>query len=203
MTVLDGVDVSVPAGGYLAVTGRSGAGKSTLLAVLGGLEAPQEGAVQVGGADLGALRGNALAAYRRSTVGFVFQHFGLLDFLTALENVELASTLDGLPARRRQQRAAELLAAVGMADRAGHRPLQLSGGERQRVAIARALANGPRLLLADEPTGNLDGASAATVIALLESVRADQGCTLVVVTHNRQLAARADAHLDLGDGRLP
>ena len=198
ITVLDAVDLDVPAGGYLAVVGRSGAGKSTLLAVLGGLDAPQAGVVEVGGIDLAGLRGDALSDYRRTTVGFVFQHFGLLDFLTALENVELAGTLDGRAARRRRARAAELLAAVGMTARAGHRPPQLSGGERQRVAIARAMANRPRLLLADEPTGNLDGASADAVIALLEALRTEHGCTLVVVTHHRELAGRADAVLDLG-----
>jgi putative ABC transport system ATP-binding protein len=197
LTVLDNVDLWVPAGGHLAVTGPSGSGKSTLLAVLGGLEAPQEGSVRVGGTDLHTLHGRDLAAYRQATVGFVFQHFGLLDTLNALENVELAASLGGRRARQRRQRARELLAAVGLHHRAGHRPSQLSGGERQRVALARAMVGEPRLLLADEPTGNLDEDSAAGVVELLESLHRDAGCTLVVVTHDRRLAARAPLQLGL------
>ena len=200
LTVLDSIDLWVPEGGHLAVTGPSGSGKSTLLAVLGGLEAPQEGSVNVGGTDLQGLQGGDLAAYRQSTVGFVFQHFGLLDTLSALENVELAASLGGRRARQRRQRARELLAAVGLADRAGHRPAQLSGGERQRVALARAMVGEPRLLLADEPTGNLDEGSAAAVVDLLESLQRDAGCTLVVVTHDRRLAARAPLQLSLRAG---
>ena len=195
LSVLDGVSVDVPAGGYLAVTGSSGAGKTTLLSVLGGLEQAQEGRVDVGGSEVSRLSGDALAAYRRATVGFVFQHFGLLDTLTAAENVELACTLAGLRPSARRKRAAELLAAVGLTARAGHRPAALSGGERQRVAIARALANRPPLLLADEPTGNLDGEATAMVVGLLERVRAELGCTLVLVTHDRALAARAGQRL--------
>ena len=201
LAVLDDVDLDVAAGGYTAVTGPSGAGKSTLLSVLGGLEPLQVGTVAVGDTDLAGLHGDDLAAYRRSTVGFVFQHFGLLEALTAAENVELAGTLAGLRAGERQRRAADLLEAVGLADRADHRPLQLSGGERQRVAIARALANRPRLLLADEPTGNLDEASAISVIELLERLRTAHGCTLVVVTHNRALGARPPQSVALDRGR--
>jgi ABC-type lipoprotein export system ATPase subunit len=201
LSVLDDVDLEVAAGGYTAVTGPSGAGKSTLLSVLGGLEPLQAGTVAVGDIDLAALHGDDLAAYRRSTVGFVFQHFGLLEALTAAENVELAGTLAGLRLGARRRRAAELLEAVGLADRADHRPLQLSGGERQRVAIARALTNRPRLLLADEPTGNLDEGSATSVIELLERLRSERGCTLVVVTHNRALAARPPQSVALDRGR--
>jgi putative ABC transport system ATP-binding protein len=200
--VLAGVDLSVPAGGYASVSGPSGAGKTTLLAVLGGLERPQSGRVVVGEHDLSGLAGDGLAAYRRSTVGFVFQHFGLLDTLTAAENVELACTLAGVPPARRRRRAADLLAAVGLSARVEHRPAALSGGERQRVALARALANQPRLLLADEPTGNLDGDSALRVIGLLEALRAEHGCTLVLVTHDQRLAARADHHYRIDAGRL-
>jgi len=200
LTVLGGLDLDVPDGGYAAVTGPSGAGKTTLLALLGGLEKPQHGKVDVGSQDLTGLGGDALAAYRRSTVGFVFQHFGLLETLTAAQNIELAGTLSGASPTDRRSRATELLAAVGLADRAGHRPSRLSGGERQRVAIARALVNRPQLLLADEPTGNLDDDAAAMVIRLLETVRRDFGCTLVMVTHNRDLAARADQRVTLDRG---
>jgi putative ABC transport system ATP-binding protein len=202
LTVLDGLDLAVDAGGYVALTGRSGAGKSTLLTVLGGLERPQHGQVTVGGHDLDALRGDGLAAFRRATVGFVFQHFGLLGALTASENVELALTLAGTSRARRRKRAAELLEAVGLADRSRHRPMALSGGELQRVAIARALANEPRLVLADEPTGNLDEDSTDRVLDLLGAVTAARGCTLIVVTHNRAVAARAQARYRLDGGIL-
>jgi putative ABC transport system ATP-binding protein len=202
LTVLDGLTLDLPAGGYAAVTGTSGAGKTTFMAILGGLERPDGGQVHVGDQDVAALRGDSLAAYRRATVGFVFQHFGLLDTLTAAENVELAGTLAGLGVSRRRARAAELLDAVGLSARAGHRPAALSGGERQRVAIARAMANRPRLLLADEPTGNLDDESAQMVVELLEDLRARHGCTLVVVTHDHILAARAGHRFHLDGGTL-
>ena len=201
LTVLGGLDLDVADGGYAAVTGPSGAGKTTLLSLLGGLDAPQSGRVEVGGLDLTQLSGDELAAYRRATVGFVFQHFGLLETLTAAQNVELAGTLNGATPSERRARALQLLDAVGLADRAAHRPSRLSGGERQRVAIARALVNQPRLLLADEPTGNLDDESAAMVIELLEAVRHEHGCTLVLVTHHRELAARAEQHVALDRGR--
>ena len=202
LVVLDGVSLDVPASGYAAVTGSSGAGKTTLLAILGGLERPEGGECRVGDDDVARLKGDDLAAYRRTTVGFVFQHFGLLDTLTAAENVELACTLAGVPPTKRRARAAELLDAVGLTPRARHRPAAMSGGERQRVAIARAMANQPRLLLADEPTGNLDDDSAERIIDLLEHVRRQHGCTLVVVTHNRDLATRAAQRFHLDKGRL-
>jgi len=149
------------------------------------------------------LSGDGLAAFRARTVGFVFQHFGLLEALSALENVELALVLAGvLPAREREARARELLGRVGLSHRLGHRPPELSGGERQRVAIARAIANEPRLLLADEPTGNLDDDSSQLVGDLLETVCHEERCTLVVVTHHRALAERADRVLHLRSGRL-
>jgi|SRR5579864_5007213 len=198
---LDGVDLDVPAGGYVALTGPSGAGKSTLLSLIGGLERPQSGVLRVGEHDLSGLHGERLAAYRRATVGFVFQHFGLLDLLTATENVELAAAL----ARRAGDRkaiAATLLDEVGLAGRAEHRPSQLSGGERQRVAIARALVNDPSLILADEPTGNLDHESAGRVLDLLERIHTERGCTLVIVTHNEAIARRAAGRVRLHAGRL-
>ncbi len=201
LVVLHGIDLDVMVGGYVALTGPSGAGKSTLLSLLGGLEPLQEGSVDVGGRDLASLRGDELAVYRRETVGFVFQHYGLVPVLSALENVELSLALSGADRRARRSRAGSLLDAVGLGDRMEHRPAALSGGERQRVAIARAMANDPRLLLADEPTGNLDEDAAAQVLDLLESIRADRGCTLVVVTHNRSVAARAERRLRLDAGR--
>src|SRR5215472_1303690 len=202
LTILCGVDMDVEAGGYAAVTGVSGAGKSTLLAILGGLEPVQEGTVVVAGEDVGRLRGGDLARFRRDRVGFVFQDFGLLTMLTARENVEMALTLAGVRRGQRRERSGALLREVGLEARASHRPARMSGGELQRVAIARALANDPALLLADEPTGNLDEDSALRVMELMERLREDRGCTLIVVTHNPELAARADARLRLSRGRL-
>ncbi len=202
LVVLSDIELSIRAGGYVSLTGRSGAGKSTLLALLGGLEPVQQGRITVGDADLAGLSRDQLAAYRGSTVGFVFQHFGLLDTLSAAENVALAGTLSGMERRERDERSSELLASVGLAARVDHQPSELSGGERQRVAIARALANDPKLVLADEPTGNLDDDSTALVIDLLESLPDQIGCTLVVVTHDRALARRASTHFHLDRGRL-
>jgi predicted ABC-type transport system involved in lysophospholipase L1 biosynthesis ATPase subunit len=202
LTVLDRVSFEVEAGGYVALTGPSGAGKTTLLSLLGGLDTIQEGRIQVDGTDLAGVSGNALAGFRCRTVGFVFQHFGLLATLTAVENIELALSLAGVGPRERRRTARELLDAVELGGRVDHRPHQLSGGERQRVAIARALANSPRLLLADEPTGNLDEESASHVIDLLESLPATRGVTLMLVTHNRAVAARAQTRFALDRGRL-
>ena len=161
LTVLDAIDLDVAGGEFVAVTGASGAGKSTLLCLLGALDAPQSGSVTIDGHDLSNASRDELANFRRVTVGFVFQHFGLLDTLTAAENVALACTLAGVGARSGRKRAESLLEAVGLGQRLDHPPTRLSGGERQRVAIARALANEPRLVLADEPTGNLDEDSTA------------------------------------------
>jgi putative ABC transport system ATP-binding protein len=202
LEVLREVRLQIPAGGYFALQGPSGAGKTTLLAILGGLTRPQSGSVRVDHAELSSLDSEQLASYRRDTVGFVFQHFGLLEALTALENVELASALAGASRQDRRRRAEELLSAVGLLNRARHRPTQLSGGERQRVAIARALANQPRLLLADEPTGNLDEHSAREVVDLLEALRHSWGFTMLVVTHNWAVARRAPNHLRLSNGGL-
>jgi ABC-type lipoprotein export system ATPase subunit len=202
LPVLRGVDLDVQPGGYLAVTGVSGAGKSTLLSLLGGLERVQRGSLVVAGRDLSRLGPAELARFRREVVGFVFQDFGLLGMLTALENVEMALVLSGVERAARRRRAAALLDEVGLSGRLSHRPGSLSGGELQRVAIARALANRPRLVLADEPTGNLDEDSALRVLELLERLRAERGCTLVVVTHNPELAERADRRVRLSRGRL-
>ena len=200
--MLDGLDWAVAPGAFVAVTGRSGSGKTTLLSILGGLERPQAGEVRVGETALTGLSGNALAEYRRATVGFVFQDFGLLSPLSALENVELALVFAAVRGARRRARARELLDAVGLSERARHRPAALSGGESQRVAIARALANRPRLVLADEPTGNLDDESARLVLDLLASLPAEHACTLVVVTHNDLVASRADRVVRLDAGHL-
>ena len=198
--VLRGVDLDIAAGSHVALQGLSGAGKSTLLSLLGGLEVPRGGELRVGDVDVRALRGRELAAYRRTVIGFVFQHFGLVEVLTARENLMLAMSLSGVPPGRRGHRADEMLDAVGLAHRAGHRPAQLSGGEQQRVAIARALANQPRLLLADEPTGNLDEESTERVLDLLQRAVVERGCTLVVVTHNPAVARWAGLRLQLRDG---
>ncbi len=202
VVVLEAVDLTLAAGERIAITGRSGAGKTTLLALLGGLERLQRGSLRVGTDDLSVLGGDALAAYRRDTVGFVFQHFGLLGSLTALENVELAMAVTSTSRRKRSARARDLLDAVGLSARAGHLPSALSGGESQRVAIARALANAPRLLLADEPTGNLDDESSARVLDLLAASADGHGCTLVVATHDELVARRLDRRLLLDRGVL-
>jgi putative ABC transport system ATP-binding protein len=198
--VLRDVNLDLAEGDYASLVGPSGSGKTTLLSLIGGLDRPQTGALVVGGQDLTRLSGDDLASFRCQTVGFVFQHFGLLEALTATENVELAMTLAGVRnARQRRRRAAQLLERVGLHRRSDHLPGQLSGGERQRVAIARAVANEPRLILADEPTGDLDDDSAAQVGDLLEQLRAEDRCTLLVVTHQHRLAERADRRLYLHD----
>jgi putative ABC transport system ATP-binding protein len=202
LNVLEGVDCEVRRGEIVAVMGTSGSGKTTLLSLLGGLEPVQSGAVEVAGQVLPSMTRDELATFRRSTVGFVFQDFGLLGQLTALENVELALTLGRLPRSRRRARARELLTAVGLEARVDHRPHALSGGENQRVAIARSLANQPRLVLADEPTGNLDGASTARVLDLLCELPGAYGCTLLIVTHDVAVASRADRVLQLRAGRI-
>ena len=202
VTVLRDLDLRLEPGAYLSLMGSSGAGKSTLLGLLGGLIPPQSGTLEVGEHSLGTLRGAALAQYRRVVVGFVFQHFGLVEVLTARENVELALALGGVARSERGRRADAALAAVELTARADHRPARLSGGERQRVAIARALSNNPQLILADEPTGNLDEATSEAILALMERVHDEQGCTLVVVTHNSTVAARAGRRLRVRDGAL-
>ena len=202
LTVLAGVDLDVEPGEFVAITGASGAGKTTLLSLIGGLDPLQQGRIVVGDDDLGGLGRDALARYRRRTVGFVFQDYGLLDMLTAHENIELALSVAGVGRGQRRRRADELLDAVGLRARRAHRPAALSGGERQRVAIARALANHPRLVLADEPTGNLDDTATHRVLDLLRSLPADHACTVLTVTHNARVAAAADREVRLAGGRL-
>ncbi|WP_369227314.1 ABC transporter ATP-binding protein [Streptomyces sp. R39] len=198
---VDGVDLDVQAGQMLAVMGPSGCGKSTLLHLLGGLERPTDGEVWLDGRRIDALSERALAQLRRRSVGFVFQAFHLVEELSAAENVELPVLLAGRSLREARRRADRLLEQVGLDDRARHLPWQLSGGQRQRVAIARALANEPLVLLADEPTGNLDTAATLDVLRLFEDLRA-AGQTLVIVTHDERVAATADRLVSMRDGRL-
>jgi putative ABC transport system ATP-binding protein len=196
---VDGVDLEVPPGETLAVMGPSGCGKSTLLQLLGGLDRPSAGELSLAGRPVNRLSERALARLRCSEVGFVFQAYHLMDELTAQENVELPVLLSGRSPREARRRARDLLEQVGLADRAQHLPAMLSGGQRQRVAIARALANKPRLVLADEPTGNLDSAATLEVLRLLEALHAS-GLTLVIVTHDERIAATADRLISMRDG---
>jgi putative ABC transport system ATP-binding protein len=196
------VDVAIGAGEFIVIEGPSGSGKSTLLQILGGLDRPTSGQVFFDGDDLIRLGDGRLAGLRLRAFGFVFQDFNLIPTLTAQENVELALAPSGLRAAARRTRARELLARVGLADRAHHLPSHLSGGEQQRVAIARALANEPRVILADEPTGNLDSATGAQVVDLLAALARDDGRTVIIVTHDRDIATRAGRILRMRDGRI-
>ncbi len=196
---VDGVDLDITRGETLAVMGPSGCGKSTLLHLIGGLDRPTDGELWLRGRRIDQLSERALAQMRRREVGFVFQAFHLMDELTAQENVELPALLAGRSPRSARRRAAELLEQVGLADRASHLPSALSGGQRQRVAIARALANDPLLVLADEPTGNLDSAATLDVLRLFERLHAD-GRTLGIVTHDERIAATADRLISMRDG---
>jgi putative ABC transport system ATP-binding protein len=200
VVALEDVDLEVLPGEFLAVIGPSGGGKSTLLHLLGGIDRPTSGVVSVGGRDLGALSDENLTLYRRREVGIVFQFFNLLPHINVLENVELPRALDG--AADALRRAEELLDRVGLLHRASAHPYELSGGEMQRVAIARALVTGARLLLADEPTGNLDSANSEQVLALLDEIRRERGMTLVLATHWPAAARRADRTVELRDGRI-
>ena len=198
---VDDVDLDVVRGEMLAVMGPSGCGKSTLLHLLGGLDRPTAGELSLAGRRIDQLSERALAQLRRHEVGFVFQAYHLMDELTAQENVELPALLAGRAPRDAQRRARQLLDQVGLADRADHLPSALSGGQRQRVAIARALANEPLVVLADEPTGNLDSAATLEVLRLFEVLHND-GLTLVIVTHDERIAATADRLISMRDGVL-
>jgi len=200
LTILDGIDLAIRRGEFVAILGPSGSGKSTLLALMAGLDRPSEGEVVLDGERIDTMTEDRLALLRRHKVGFVFQSFQLLGNLTARENVLLP--LELLGARDARGRVEGLLAAVGLAERGHHYPSQLSGGEQQRVALARAFAPRPALLLADEPTGNLDGATGRRVLDLLTDLRAETGATLVLVTHDPAVAGRADRRVHLVDGRI-
>ena len=200
LTILHPLDLAIDGGRVVAITGPSGSGKSTLLGLVAGLDAPSSGSVILDGVDITALDEDSLARLRGTKIGFVFQFFHLLPSLTALENILVPMEIAGVP--KAAARARSLLDEVGLADRGHHYPSQLSGGEQQRVAIARALANSPPLLLADEPTGNLDSATGHSVIELLLSVNRTRGTTLVLVTHDPELAGVADQVIALRDGRV-
>jgi lipoprotein-releasing system ATP-binding protein len=200
--VLRSIDLEVRAGERIAIVGASGAGKSTFMHLLGGLDRPSEGSVRFEGEEVFAYPSARLDAFRNRTVGFVFQFHQLLPEFTALENVMMPARIARLPVNEARARAEHLLQAVGLSHRLGHKPGQLSGGEQQRVAIARALVMNPRLLLADEPTGNLDSATSAEILALLDRLHAEYNLTLIVVTHSEMLAARMDRVIRMADGRI-
>ncbi|HZN49323.1 MAG TPA: ABC transporter ATP-binding protein [Methylomirabilota bacterium] len=200
LTILDGITLDVATGELLAITGPSGSGKSTLLGLVAGLDRPSSGSIVVGGVDITRLDEDALARFRRETLGYVFQSYHLIPTLTAVENVAVPLEIAGAP--NALVRARALLDDVGLGDRAHHYPVQLSGGEQQRAALARAVALDPGLLLADEPTGNLDSATGTRIIELLLELRRQRGATLVLVTHDDALARHADRVVVLRDGRV-
>jgi putative ABC transport system ATP-binding protein len=200
VVALDGLDLDVGAGQFLALVGESGSGKSTLLHLIGGIDRPSSGKLRVGAREVGGMPERELVLYRRRDVGLVFQFFNLLPHLTVEENVELPRRLDG--GVDASDRAAALLERVGLSARRRARPYELSGGEMQRVAIARALVTGARLLLADEPTGNLDSRNGEQVLLLLDEIRRERGVTLLLATHSAAAAARADRVATVRDGRI-
>jgi putative ABC transport system ATP-binding protein len=199
---LDGVSLEIREREVVALVGASGSGKSTLLNLLGGLDQPTTGALLFRGQDMAGFDSRALASYRRQEVGMVFQSFNLISHRTAFDNVLLPMIFAGLGKAERRERAAQLLNSVGLGARMQHRPAELSGGEQQRVAIARAMANSPQLLLADEPTGNLDSKTAAEILELLVRLNREQNKTLVLITHDEQVAALASRRIRLRDGKI-
>jgi len=200
ITILDDITLQIPEKQMVAIVGPSGSGKSTLLGLIAGLDKPTSGSIKLGGIEITTMPESQMARYRRQKIGYIFQSFHLIPTLTALENVAVPLELNG--DLDTNKRAAELLAAVGLQDRQSHYPVQLSGGEQQRVAVARAFACRPPILLADEPTGNLDSATGRQVIDLLLSLNRDHGSTLVLVTHDPDLASCAERIISLRDGRI-
>lgn len=199
---LDGVDLEVGRGEFVALVGPSGSGKSTLLNLIGGLDRPSIGEIHVADLELGRANDNQLVRYRRERIGFIFQSFNLLMMRSAVENVELPLILGEVKPKERRQRALDLLTSVGLGARANHKPNEMSGGEMQRVAVARSLANKPLLLLADEPTGNLDSNTGRDILNLLREAVREQGVTLVLVTHDPDVAAHADRIVHMRDGKI-
>lgn len=202
LEVLRGIDLTVQSGEFVALRGASGAGKSTLLHLLGGLDLPSAGEIRFDGADLRAMSAGALAQLRNRRVGLIFQAYHLLPELSALENVVLPARMARTAPSQAAARAADLLQRVGLGERLEHRPAELSGGEQQRVAIARALVNEPDLILADEPTGNLDSHTGSEIIDLLEALRSERKATFIMATHDARIAARAPRVLELVDGQV-
>jgi len=201
VNALRGVNLKVEKGDFVAILGPSGSGKSTLLNMIGALDKPSEGKVFINGVDVSTLNDNQLADLRRS-IGFVFQFFNLIPRLNAIGNVELTLSIAGLGKNERRKRAEELLESVGLKERMKHKPAELSGGERQRVAIARALANNPRFLLMDEPTGNIDSKTAKEIMGLVKRLNKDEGVTIIIITHDQQLATQAKRIVKMLDGSI-
>lgn len=199
---LDGVDLDVARGEFVALVGPSGSGKSTLLNMIGGLDRPSGGQIHIADLELGGASDAQLVKYRRERIGFIFQSFNLLPIRSAVENVETPLMLGSVRPKERRARALQLLQSVGLAERANHKPNELSGGEMQRVAVARSLANRPLLLLADEPTGNLDSKTGRGILDLLREAVTAQGVTLLMVTHDMQVASNADRIVHMLDGRI-
>lgn len=199
---LRGLDLSIEEGEIVAIMGPSGSGKSTLMHIIGALDTPSNGAAFLDGQDLEQLKEKQLVALRGKKIGFVFQTFNLIQTLTAQQNVELPMVFQGIRRAERAERAKELLGKVGLADRVRHKPSELSGGERQRVAVARALANDPEIILADEPTGNLDTESGEAILEMLKGLRVDDGKTVIIVTHDPEATAIADRVIRLRDGNV-
>ncbi|RLE50417.1 MAG: ABC transporter ATP-binding protein [Candidatus Methanomethylicota archaeon] len=199
---LRGVNLAVKRGEMIAVVGPSGSGKSTLLNLIGALDRPTKGQVFIDGVDISRLKSKELAELRNKKIGFVFQMFNLIPYMTALENVEVPMIASGIPPKERRERAMQLLEAVGLAARANNKPSELSGGEQQRVAIARALANSPSIVLADEPTGNLDSKSAWDVVNLLKKINEERNVTIVIVTHNLEITSVCNRVVYLRDGMI-
>ena len=202
LEILHGIDLTVRQGDFVAIVGESGSGKSTLMNIIGALDKPTAGTYLLDGTNVQAMTDSQLSVIRNKKIGFVFQNFNLIGRTSALKNVELPMLYAHVPPRQRTQRARELLAAVGMAERADHQPNELSGGQKQRVAIARAMANDPSLLLADEPTGALDSATSRTVMDIFHRLNRQQGKTIVLITHSQQLAEECPRILTLIDGRI-
>jgi len=202
INALDGVDCTIESGEFVSILGVSGSGKSTLLHLVGGLERPSAGQILIDGKDLGSLNNNDLATYRNQKVGFVFQQFNLMPTLTALENVALPLTLANVTYSERTKRALTALNSVGLEERIAHKPNELSGGEQQRVAIARAIVNEPSIILADEPTGNLDSTTGQSIVELLVNLNAQRGVNIIVATHAIEVANHASRKIRLADGKI-